>query len=251
MAVEAGSPARKDVGERPSVALGAPSHDLLVRQRRRLYGAIGGRVTNASLKPRARPRRRGRQGGIDQGRSVGPSAREAGQGSGSGAVPRRGAPCRAGRESDVGLVRAAAGASRVWHLRRVRRRKGPQGTPVGPDRLGADEARRRVALGSTRHRAGRRPRGESLKTWLARGLPVAGLLALTALLAVHPDPPRIPEQAPAFFLPDLQGRPVALESFRGHPLLVNFWGIWCLPCRAELPELERLAAECSGASRWS
>jgi len=85
-----------------------------------------------------------------------------------------------------------------------------------------------------------------LKTWLARGLPVAGLLALTALLAVHPDPPRIPEQAPAFVLPDLQGRPVALESFRGHPLLVNFWGIWCLPCRAELPELERLAAECSG-----
>src|SRR5947209_1198045 len=64
MAVEAGSPARKDVGERLSVALGAPSHDLLVRQRRRLYGAIGGRVTNASLKPRARPRRRGRQGGI-------------------------------------------------------------------------------------------------------------------------------------------------------------------------------------------
>ena len=44
----------------------------------------------------------------------------------------------------------------------------------------------------------------------------------------------------------MQGRPVALESFRGHPLLVNFWGIWCLPCRAELPELERLAAECSG-----
>ena len=62
----------------------------------------------------------------------------------------------------------------------------------------------------------------------------------------NPDPPRIPEQAPAFVLPDLQGRPVALESFRGHPLLVNFWGIWCLPCRAELPELERLAAECSG-----
>jgi thiol-disulfide isomerase/thioredoxin len=32
-----------------------------------------------------------------------------------------------------------------------------------------------------------------------------------------------------------QGGRVAMESFRGRPLLINFWATWCAPCIEELP----------------
>ena len=40
----------------------------------------------------------------------------------------------------------------------------------------------------------------------------------------------------------LDGAPAALASFRGKPVVLNFWATWCAPCVAELPELDRLAA---------
>jgi thiol-disulfide isomerase/thioredoxin len=40
----------------------------------------------------------------------------------------------------------------------------------------------------------------------------------------------------------LDGTPFDLASLRGHPVLVNFWGPSCVPCREETPLLATLAA---------
>ena len=44
----------------------------------------------------------------------------------------------------------------------------------------------------------------------------------------------------AVTLPDLQGRPQALDQWRGKVLVLNFWATWCAPCREEIPVLVKL-----------
>jgi len=49
------------------------------------------------------------------------------------------------------------------------------------------------------------------------------------------------KSAPAFTLVDLDGKKVSLSDFKGHPLIVNFWGTYCAPCKLEMPWLEEFS----------
>jgi thiol-disulfide isomerase/thioredoxin len=55
--------------------------------------------------------------------------------------------------------------------------------------------------------------------------------------------PDLPKEAPGFVLQDLDGEPVALDSFKGRPVVLNFWATWCGPCRTEIPSFVEFAEE--------
>jgi peroxiredoxin len=50
----------------------------------------------------------------------------------------------------------------------------------------------------------------------------------------------VDSRAPSFAVPDLAGRSVGLENYAGKTVVLNLWASWCPPCRAEMPDLERL-----------
>ncbi len=47
--------------------------------------------------------------------------------------------------------------------------------------------------------------------------------------------------APEISLKTADGQVVRLASYRGRPVIVNFWATWCLPCRAEMPAINAVA----------
>ena len=55
-----------------------------------------------------------------------------------------------------------------------------------------------------------------------------------------------PKPVPELRFADAAGRPRMLSEFRGKAVLLNFWATWCVPCRKELPALDRLQARLGG-----
>lgn len=47
-------------------------------------------------------------------------------------------------------------------------------------------------------------------------------------------------KAPDFELKTLTGETVKLSSLKGKKVMLNFWATWCPPCKAEMPDLEKL-----------
>lgn len=71
--------------------------------------------------------------------------------------------------------------------------------------------------------------------WTVFSRPAAGPPASNA-----PPSPRIGFAAPDFTLDTLDGGSITLSGQRGQPIMLNFWASWCLPCRTEMPAIERV-----------
>jgi len=67
----------------------------------------------------------------------------------------------------------------------------------------------------------------------AAGLPAVGQVIPAAQ---RPPGPRISGST-------LTGQHLNIASWRGHTVVINFWGSWCVPCRKEAPVLARVAGD--------
>ena len=51
-----------------------------------------------------------------------------------------------------------------------------------------------------------------------------------------------PKALPQVGLVGLADEPASLDAAKGKWLVLNLWATWCMPCREEMPSLDRLAA---------
>lgn len=84
---------------------------------------------------------------------------------------------------------------------------------------------------------------------------LAGLvvvIALAAVLLLYEEVPedmpaksgrKTSERMPAFSLALMGGGKLTQAELQGKPALINFFASWCLPCREEMPAIEKLSQE--------
>jgi thiol-disulfide isomerase/thioredoxin len=53
--------------------------------------------------------------------------------------------------------------------------------------------------------------------------------------------------APNFKLPDLSGREISLDQYKGKIVMLDFWATWCGPCRMTMPLVEKLQSQYSNS----
>ena len=88
-----------------------------------------------------------------------------------------------------------------------------------------------------------------MKTVEATGMQEAGEKLMEAAGAGgggEPEKDLTGQAATDFTAKDMQGKPVKLSSFRGKPLVVDFWATWCGPCRQAMPILDEVYNQLKG-----
>lgn len=84
---------------------------------------------------------------------------------------------------------------------------------------------------------------------------IAGLIIVVVVLAVNIGGSKTQlagpgsltgRQAPSFPADTLSGGTSSLSAYRGKVVVMNLWASWCPPCRAEMPDLQRLYASYAG-----
>lgn len=57
-----------------------------------------------------------------------------------------------------------------------------------------------------------------------------------------------PLKIPDLTFADATGQPKKLSDWRGKTVLINLWATWCVPCRKEMPALDRLQSTLGGSN---
>jgi peroxiredoxin len=80
----------------------------------------------------------------------------------------------------------------------------------------------------------------SLRSWTPVAIAAIGVL-IAAFLVLRPSNASslVGRQAPDFTISGADGKPIRLADLRGHPVLLNFWGVNCIYCRTEMPLLQQ------------
>jgi peroxiredoxin len=84
-----------------------------------------------------------------------------------------------------------------------------------------------------------------LRVLVATAVAVLGAVAAFAAAAADLKPWN-GGPTPELELQDLAGKEHRLADYRGSVVLVNFWATWCVPCREEMPSIDKLRSSLKG-----